>query len=167
MTNFPFGYGLTYTSFAYRAIQLYPGLYVPVGEDLQVHVTIGNVGTRRGKEVVQVYVDPWDAGGPRGRELHAFTKVALLPGEIATVRLQVPASVFAQGDDRTALQASIGRFEVFVGPSVSDVPLHETVRVYKPEKDKSSPGKVVQAPTGDEELLQGGGEEHQQDCRVE
>lgn len=77
---FPFGHGLSYTSFAYSALEV--PARVRAGDDVTVAVDVENTGTRAGEEVVQLYVTDEDAGGPTSiRSLQGFTRVSLRPGE--------------------------------------------------------------------------------------
>ena len=93
--RYPFGHGLTYTQFATADLQVQL-----TGEDtVQVSVDVTNTGKRMGKHVVQVYVAT-DSGPVRRpeRELRAFSKVALEPGETRTVQLELPRRAFAYWD---------------------------------------------------------------------
>ncbi len=93
--RYPFGHGLTYTKFATSDLQVQL-----TGEDTaQVSVVVTNTGKRAGKHVVQVYVAT-DSGPVRRpeRELRAFSKVALKPGETQTVQLELPRRAFAYWD---------------------------------------------------------------------
>jgi beta-glucosidase len=95
--RYPFGHGLSYTAFGTGDLRV-----VPVGRDAAtVAVTATNTGRRAGKHVVQVYVAT--AAGPvrrPARELRAFTKVALQPGESRTVELALDRRAFAYWDVR-------------------------------------------------------------------
>ncbi|MEV7804240.1 glycoside hydrolase family 3 C-terminal domain-containing protein [Microbispora sp. NPDC088329] len=93
--RYPFGHGLSYTTFAIRGLKV-----VRTGDDTAtVTVTVTNTGARPGKHVVQVYVAT-SAGPVRrpARELRAFTKVALAPGESRTVTLPLDRRAFAYYD---------------------------------------------------------------------
>ncbi|MEU6412049.1 glycoside hydrolase family 3 C-terminal domain-containing protein [Microbispora sp. NPDC046933] len=93
--RYPFGHGLSYTSFAIGGLTV-----VRTGDDTAtVTVTVTNTGERTGKHVVQVYVAT--AAGPvrrPARELRAFTKVSLAPGESRTVTLPLDRRAFAYYD---------------------------------------------------------------------
>jgi len=96
--RFPFGHGLSYTTFALGAPRLSAPPVGP-GEALVVEVDVTNTGARAGAEVVQLYVAPQ---APRlvrpPKELKAFAKVHLEPGATATARLELDERAFAAWD---------------------------------------------------------------------
>jgi beta-glucosidase len=102
--RYPFGHGLSYTTFLIGE----PGLSatrVPFGAGLRVRVPVTNTGSRRGSEVIQLYVAPPEAGQlrPEGlfrpaKELKAFAKVRLDPGETTFVALELGPRAFAHYD---------------------------------------------------------------------
>ena len=110
--RFPFGHGLSYTTFALGAPRPSAEWFTP-GGTLTVEVDVTNTGGRRGAEVVQCYVAP---RAPRlvrpPKELKAFAKVWLDPGETATATLALDDRAFAYWDpgdpDRAELQARLG-----------------------------------------------------------
>ena len=126
---FAFGHGLGYTQWAYEAVSVAgPGL-VP-GEDVRVTVTVRNVGSRPGREVVQAYVGGPAAGRGRPvRVLGAFGTVTAAPGERAEVVLTVPARVFAVYDQASAGWSwPGGLFTIAVGRSSRDLRLEAAIR---------------------------------------
>ncbi len=93
---FPFGYGLSYTSFTYESIACEDRMERE-GRVL-VTVRVRNGGGRAGKEIVQLYVSDTRSSVERPeKELKAFAKVALEPGESKTVTLELTAAVFRSG----------------------------------------------------------------------
>ncbi len=118
---FPFGHGLSYTTFAYSDLQV--TAQVRPGEPVAVAVTVTNTGHRAGKEVVQLYVRDVAASVPRPpKELKRFAKIALQPGESQTVRFELDERALAFYDpDRQAWVAEPGEFEVLVGSSSRDI----------------------------------------------
>ncbi len=119
---FPFGFGLSYTTFTYGSLSLSAQ---KIGPDdlLQVSVDITNTGQRAGKEIVQVYVRDEQASLQRPeKELKAFAKVQLELGERKTVTLSLARDALAYYDDLThEWVAEAGEFEVFVGASSQDI----------------------------------------------
>jgi beta-glucosidase len=126
--EFAFGHGLSYTRFAYR--DLVVDGPTPEG-DVHLGVTVTNVGSCRGAEVVQVYVHPESPPVPRpDQELKAFAKVDLLPGEAREVSCSLGWRAFAHYD---ALAhhwvVAPGAFELRVGSSSRDIRLSQRIRV--------------------------------------
>ena len=119
---FPFGFGLSYTSFDYANLRLSAPALSP-HEPLQVSIDVTNTGARAGQEIVQVYVRDVEAPVMRPeKELKAFAKVALQPGETRTVPLTLTREAFAYYDDaRRAWVAEEGDFEILVGASSADI----------------------------------------------
>ena len=119
---FPFGYGLSYTSFAYSDLRLSASSFRDV-DGLTVSVKVTNTGTVAGKEIVQVYVHDQKAGLPRPvKELKGFAKVELQPGESKTVSLQLDFRAFAfyhTGYGQWICEA--GDFDILVGASAADI----------------------------------------------
>jgi beta-glucosidase len=132
---FPFGFGLSYTTFAYNELRLSAREIGP-HETLRVSIDVTNSGTRAGKEVVQVYVrDPISRLQRPAKELKSFAKVALEPGESQTVTLMLDRTALAYYDNQVQQWvAEAGEFEVLVGASSQDIRatssfvLTETVR---------------------------------------
>lgn len=95
---YPFGHGLSYTTFAFSDLQL-SAAEIGEGEPLDVSVTVTNTGDIAGKTVVQIYVAPPADGIFRPvRELRAFEKVALAPGESKRVTMTLDSGAFAYYD---------------------------------------------------------------------
>ncbi len=119
---FPFGFGLSYTTFDYGPLSLSTQQIGP-DDTLQVLVEITNTGQRTGKEVVQLYVRDQQAHLQRPeKELKAFAKVQLEPGERKTVTLSVAREALAYYDDLAQeWVAQAGEFEVLVGASSQDI----------------------------------------------
>ena len=117
--RYPFGFGLSYTTFAYSDLE--------VSGDA-VRVTVTNTGDRPGAEVVQVYVSPLDSPvrSPE-RELRAFRKVWLGPGQAITVTLGVDDRAFSHWDVTTHSWRSGGTYAVQIGRDAHTVELERTV----------------------------------------
>jgi beta-glucosidase len=116
---FPFGYGLSYTTFEYR------NLRVQAGQVIRVSVDVQNTGQRTGKEIVQVYVRDVRSRLVRPeKELKAFAKVSLEPGETKTVTFTLDEEALSYYDPAyKAWVAEPGEFEVLVGASSRDIRL--------------------------------------------
>jgi beta-glucosidase len=119
---FPFGHGLSYTTFTYERLRL-NGERFGAGDEMVVEVDVTNTGRRAGAEVVQLYVrDPIANLVRPVRELKAFARVALQPGETRTVSLRLDWRALAYYDPRAAgWVAEPGEFELLVGGSSRDV----------------------------------------------
>ncbi|MGQ9561107.1 MAG: glycoside hydrolase family 3 N-terminal domain-containing protein [Candidatus Oleimicrobiaceae bacterium] len=112
---FPFGFGLSYTTFAYSDLLLDKSI-LRQGDSLAVSVTVQNTGSRSGKEVVQLYLsDLYASVTPSVRRLKRFAKVELMPGEKKTVRflLHERDLSFIGRDNRSTVEP--GEFRVRVG----------------------------------------------------
>lgn len=121
---FPFGFGLSYTTYSYRALKTTPGA------EPRVSFTVTNTGRRAGAEIAQVYVSfPPNLGEPP-RRLVAWDKVQLAPGETKTVNLaldRLHLSIFNAARD--AWEVLPGEYKVFVGASSRETPLSATLQV--------------------------------------
>lgn len=119
---YPFGHGLSYTTFAYSNLR---PLSPKLRRDgvLMVEVDVANTGSRAGDEVVQLYTRQPVASRSRPmRELKGFTKVRLRPGESRTVRFELKAADLAFHDDEGRALIEAGIIQLFAGGS-SDAPL--------------------------------------------
>ena len=127
---YPFGYGLSYTSFAYRDLKTSTPSLSATGA-IEVSVVVKNTGKRAGDEVVQLYVRHLHSAVSRPlKELKAFTRVYLRPSEQKTVKLTLPASRLAYWDanaDRWTVEKN--RIEIMVGGSSVDARLTKRIGV--------------------------------------
>ncbi len=119
---FPFGHGLSYTTFAYDNLWLSADTLV-AGQQLTVSVDVTNTGRRAGQEVVQLYVRDLAASVVRPpKELKDFAKISLAPGETTTVSLTIDWASLAYWDVmQHAWVAEEGTFEVLIGSSSRDI----------------------------------------------
>lgn len=119
---FPFGYGLSCTSFSYSDLK------VVSGEKLEVNFSVRNTGKREGEDVAQVYLKmPALAGEPLKR-LIGWEKIGLKPGESKTVTLTIDPlylSIFDVATDRWRIEP--GEYKVMAGPSSANLPLSAPV----------------------------------------
>lgn len=123
---FPFGHGLSYTTFAYSNLRLDKEVY-SAGEEIVVQVDVTNSGDRAGQEVVQLYVRDVEAAVARPKqELKAFEKIMLEAGETQTVTFTLTEQSLAFYDVRQSKwRAEAGTFEVRVGRSSAEIALTE------------------------------------------
>jgi beta-glucosidase len=114
---FPFGHGLSYTNFEYGNLE------VKAEAEVEVKVEVKNSGEREGQEVVQLYVRDVASSLVRPeKELKAFAKIALKPGEAKTVRFTLGQDALAYYDPRRRQWiAEAGEFQVLVGSSSRDI----------------------------------------------
>jgi beta-glucosidase len=114
---FPFGYGLTYTTFQYSNLQVETTRVAPTGT-LRVTADVQNTGQRRATEVVQFYVHDRVAPTSRPvRELKGFSRVTLAPGEHKTVEFSVNANDLGSYDPSMAWVVPEGVYDVWVAPN--------------------------------------------------
>jgi len=112
---FPFGFGLSYTTFEYTRLRL-SSPRIGAGDSLEVAVDLRNTGDRAGEEVVQLYVrDDVASVAQPVRALKAFRRVALRPGETRTVTFKLGPSSFALYDRQMRHVVEPGTFTVYVG----------------------------------------------------
>jgi beta-glucosidase len=118
--RYPFGYGLSYTTFAYRDLKV-ANPRIKASDTLSVSVTLANTGSREGTEVVQLYVrDDVASVAPRVRQLKAFQRVTLKPGESRALNLRVAAQdLWFYGLDMKRV-VEPGTFHVYVGPNSAE-----------------------------------------------
>lgn len=126
---YPFGHGLSYTSFEYGDVDVSPETLPPSGE-VTIETTVTNVGDRAGREVVQLYVsDPVASRTRPPKELKGFETVALEPGETKRVEFRLSVHQLAFHDEDVDLIVEPGEFEVRVGHSAADVRSSATFEV--------------------------------------
>jgi beta-glucosidase len=120
---FPFGHGLTYTTFAYSNLRLSETVIGP-GDGVDVFVDVENSGARSGREVVQLYLrDPVSSVVVPVQRLRGFAKVALGPGERKTVRFTLGPDDLALLDAEKEWVVEPGQLEVALGSSSADIHL--------------------------------------------
>ena len=122
---YPFGYGLSYSTFAYGNLRVEG----TVPDDVCVKVDVTNTGSMAGDEVVQVYIRDLTASTARPRkQLCAFQRVkAIGPGESVTVSLPIPRSAFELVNPAMERVVEPGDFEIQVGASSEDIRLQTTI----------------------------------------
>lgn len=120
--RFPFGYGLSYTSYAYSDLELH---------EKEAVFTITNVGKRDGAEVAQLYVSAHCTGVYRPkRELKGFVKVFLRAGETKRVTIPFDDKTFRYFNEKTnGFEVEGGEYEIQIGASSADIKLRGTMEV--------------------------------------
>ena len=126
---FPFGYGLSYTSFSYSNLNV----GALSNGQATVTATVTNTGTRAGTDVAQLYMgDPASAGEPP-HQLKGFQRVTLNAGASATVTFTVPAHDLASWDTTSGNWiAGTGTYQILVGDSSRNLPLTGTLSLSAP-----------------------------------
>ena len=125
---FPFGYGLSYTTFQLSNMKV-----EKAGADVRISLDIRNTGKRAGAEVVQIYVGEENSPVPRPkRELKGFSKVTLAPGESKKVQITLPRESFAYWSPigKAWTVDSGNKFAIEAGVSERDIRTKQTVTVH-------------------------------------
>ena len=119
---FPFGFGLSYTTFDYSALKV---------SDKEATFTLTNTGSMDGAEVAQLYVHAKNPSVYRpAKELKGFTKVFLKAGESKTVTIALDDKAFRYWNDKTGkFEIDGSEYEILIGASVADIRLSGSVRV--------------------------------------
>jgi beta-glucosidase len=121
---FPFGFGLSYTTFAYSALTVDSAAKT-------AHFTVRNTGTRAGTEVAEVYATLPKGSDEPWQRLAGFARITLAPGKSQTVTVSIDSRVL-QTYDETAAQWNLapGSYEILVGPSSSKTPLTGSLLIH-------------------------------------
>ncbi|AHM61425.1 beta-glucosidase-like glycosyl hydrolase [Flammeovirgaceae bacterium 311] len=118
---YPFGYGLSYTTFTYAQPQISQTSMTPQ-QELEVRVNVTNSGTRDGEEVVQLYIQDLVGSITRPvKELKGFQKIMLKRGESKTVTFRITADDLKFYNNELEHVYEPGEFKVYVGPNSRDV----------------------------------------------
>ncbi len=127
--RFPFGHGLSYTTFEYSGLRIEPG-EVAAGDSANAHFTLTNTGDREGDEVVQLYVRDLLASVARPvMSLAAFRRVHLRPGESREVSLAITPEALSMQDRDLQTVIEPGLFRIMVGASSRDIRLKGVLSV--------------------------------------
>ncbi len=132
---YPFGYGLSYTTFAYENLQISKQDATDT-DTIIVSVTVRNTGQRAGAEIVQLYVHNPEGEEIRPeKELRNFTKVYLEPGEHKTVTMELDSRAFSYY--HTGIHdwyAEDGNYEIQIGASSRDIRLRQSIQITSTKK---------------------------------
>jgi beta-glucosidase len=116
---FPFGYGLSYTTFTYSGLTL-PKNSIKAGDPLVVEVTVNNTGKREGDEVAQLYLSfPNMAGAPL-RALRGFKRVHLKPGEAQKLRFELKERDLSMVSEAGDPMIAEGQYSISIGGGQPD-----------------------------------------------
>jgi len=123
---YPFGFGLSYTSFAFSDLSI-----MPSGDGYDVTFVVKNVGKMDGKEVAEVYVAPINPKVLRpAKELKGYEKVFLAKGKESKMTIHLPRTAFAYYNTPSHdWQVDGGEYQILVGASSQDVRLKGTVNL--------------------------------------
>lgn len=113
---YPFGYGLSYTSFAYSKVRVSTPT-LAAGDSLTVEAEVENTGKVAGDEVAELYLVPPETPVAARRELAGFERVHLAPGEHRKLRFTLDARTLSQVDEQGKRAVEPGTYRVFVGGS--------------------------------------------------
>ena len=124
---YPFGFGLSYTTFAFKNVRLAKNKIRRDGST-RVLVDVTNTGKRAGTEVVQMYIRDLVSSVTRPvKELKGFQKISLQPGETKTVALDITPESLAFYDMNMKYVVEPGEFEIMVGNSSRDADLQKVI----------------------------------------
>lgn len=119
---FPFGFGLSYTTYNYSGLKLVPG------DHLTVNFTLKNTGNREGMEVAEVYAALPQGSGEPPKRLVGWSKVSLRAGESREISISVdPRYLSIYDEPNDAWKLLPGEYTFYVGSSSRDLPLHEKI----------------------------------------
>ncbi len=136
--RYPFGFGLSYTSYLYSDMQVSK---VKIGENEQLSISckVKNIGNREGKEIVQLYISRQSKKIPRPeQELKGFEKIHLMPGETKECCFQVSyADLAYYNAEKSAWMVEKGEYEIRISASSRDIRLKEILQVEAPGEVES------------------------------
>ena len=129
---FPFGHGLSYTSFGYSNLRVEAPQTLNETNVITLYITITNTGTRAGAEIVQCYVGQRQPSVPRpNKELKGHHKLVLQPGESQDIAINLNYRAFAFWcTQRDCWVAESDDYNIYVGASIADIRASETVFIH-------------------------------------
>jgi beta-glucosidase len=118
---YPFGFGLSYTTFEYSNLTLSQSSF-KAGGSINASITVKNIGSREGKEVIQFYIRDLVGSSTRPvKQLKGFQKISLKAGETKNVTFKITAEDLKFYNSDLKFAAEPGDFKVFIGPNSRDV----------------------------------------------
>jgi beta-glucosidase len=130
---YPFGHGLSYTSFEYSGLELKQPR-ATAGERVDISLQVRNVGNVAGDEVVQLYIHDEYASTPRPvKELKGYQRLTLRPGETRVITFHLPVDHLAFYDNDLNYVLEPGTIEVMVGSSSADIRLCSRFEIVGPK----------------------------------
>ena len=143
---FPFGHGLSYTTFHYANLRITPKKLTAPGP-VEISCDVTNTGTRAGDEVVQLYLrDDYSSVITFDQVLRGYARVPLAPGETRTVRFTVPPGDLALYDRAGKWTVEPGRFTVMIGASSTDLRLRGAFALAGPDGTVPEESPIQDAP---------------------
>ena len=126
---FPFGFGLSYSTFVYSNLEVKPGKIPPSGT-VQVSCEVQNKSMRQGEEVVQLYLhDPVASVTRPLKELRGFKRVSLNPGEKKKVTFSLGRDDFGFLDARLSFVVEPGTIEIMLGSLSEDIRMRSAIDI--------------------------------------
>jgi beta-glucosidase len=125
---FPFGFGLSYTSFSVRNLKV--ASEFRAGDSLTVSLDVTNIGARSGTEVAQVYLAAPAKAAEPPKQLEAFAKASVGPGQVKQLTMKLDSRAFSiWNKSQNRWTVVPGKYELFAGTSSRDLPLRTSVLV--------------------------------------
>jgi len=137
--QFAFGYGLSYTTFAYSNLRFSQDTFIFTDQELNVSVDVTNTGSRSGEEVVQLYLSEPVSFTPKfAKDLKGFKKIFLEPGETKTVEFTIgPNELYIYSQQSRSYEIDPGPYQVRIGGSSDNLSISKTIdiRPHPPKPD--------------------------------
>ncbi|NJD21058.1 MAG: T9SS type A sorting domain-containing protein [Melioribacter sp.] len=137
--QFAFGYGLSYTTFAYSNLRFSQDTFIFTDQELKVSVDVTNTGTRAGEEVVQLYLTETSSYVSKfAKDLKGFKKIFLEPGETKTVEFTIgPNELYIYSQQSRSYEIDPGPYQVRIGGSSDNLSISKTIdiRPHPPKPD--------------------------------
>src|SRR5215472_13596121 len=135
---YPFGYGLSYTTFSYRGLRLSKKV-IRAGNPLTVEVTVANTGAREGDEVIQVYLGFPNVPGAPLRALRGFKRVHLKPGESQNVRFELKDRDLSMVTEAGEPVVAEGKYSLSIGGGQPNTGAPNVVGTFQVKGSKTLP----------------------------